>query len=125
MKPAGPLPGRRVDLSSGGNEFIPLLHHVPVFVYDGVPARHVAHAFPEGAAVAHVTGVLHVVAVRILDLALGRLAFIPVVPLVLAHELLGGFGNRAVVALLGDEAALPSGLVPVEILVSRVELEAA
>src|SRR5262245_36690401 len=79
---------------SGGDELVPALDHVTVFVHERVPTRDVTHALPEGAAVAHPTGLLHDVAVRILDHLLRRLALVPVVPLVLGHELLRGLGHR-------------------------------
>src|SRR5206468_2599276 len=106
------------------DELVPLTNHVAVLVHQRVPAGDLAHALPEGTAVAHLTRLLHERAIGVLDVALGRLAVIPVAPLVGRHELLGGLGDRAVVALLGDESALPAGLVPVEVLVGGVELEA-
>src|SRR5437763_3820173 len=116
-----PPPGR---LTLRRDELVPLTNHVAVLVHQRVPAGDLAHALPEGAAVAHLTRLLHERAIGVLDVALGRLAVIPVAPLVGRHELLGGLGDRAVVALLGDESALPARLVPVEVVVGGVELEA-
>ena len=77
--------------------------------------RDVAHALPEAAAIALAAGLLHQVAVGILDVLLRRLALVPVIPLVGAEKFLRGLGHGAVVALLGDEAALPTRVVPVEV----------
>src|SRR5215475_6809241 len=73
-------------ITSRRDELVPLLHHVGVLLHHGVPAGDVAHALPEGAAVADVAGLFHLVAVGILDDVLGRLAFVPVVPFVLGEE---------------------------------------
>src|SRR5262245_51579315 len=69
--------------------------------------------------------VLHMIAIGVLDLALSGFALVPVVPLLCCQELLDGFGHRAVVALLSNESSLPARLVPVEVLIRRVELQAA
>src|SRR5437870_11441308 len=106
------------------DELVPLADHVAALVHQRVPAGDLAHALPEGAPVAHPARLLHEIAIGILDVSLGRLAVIPVAPLVVRHELPGSLGDRAVVALLGDEPSLPAGLVPVEVLIGGVELEA-
>src|SRR5262249_61194189 len=108
-----------------GHELVPLADHVAVFIHDRIPAGHLAHAFPEGATVTHMAGVLHMIAIGVLDLALSGFALVPVGPLRWRQELLNSFGHRAVVALLGNEPALPAGLIPVEIFIRRVELQAA
>src|SRR5262245_37167254 len=104
-------------------KLVPLADHVAVFVHHRVPAGHLAHAFPEGPTVTHVASVLHMIAVGVLDLTLSGLALVPVGPLVWCQELLDGFRHRAVVTLLGNEPTLPARLVPVEILIRRVELQ--
>src|SRR5881628_2922133 len=64
------------------DELVPLTNHVAVLVHQRVPAGDLAHALPEGTAVAHLTRLLHERAIGVLDVALGRLAVIPVAPLV-------------------------------------------
>src|SRR5437879_3096496 len=106
------------------DELVPLADHVAVLVHQRVPTGDLAHALPEGSPVTHLARLLHESAIGVLDVALGRLAVIPVTPLIGRHELLGGLGDRTVVALLGDEPSLPAGLVPVEVFIGGVELEA-
>src|SRR5690349_3644086 len=55
-----------------GYELVPPADHVAVFIHECIPAGHLAHAFPQGPTVAHMAGVLHVIAVGVLDLAPGR-----------------------------------------------------
>src|SRR6202034_1066710 len=116
---------RRLRTKSGGNELVPPLHHVTILVHDGVPAGDVPHPLPEAAAVAGTARFLHQVPVRILDVLRRRLALIPVIPLIAGEMRFRRFGHRAVVTLLGNEAALPARIVPVEIFDRGVELEAA
>src|SRR3954451_1511272 len=108
---------------SGRDELVPLPDHVGVLVHHRVPAGDVARALRDRAAVTRGAGLVHERAVRVLDVAGRRLALVPVVPLVIAHELARRLRHRAVVALLGDEPALPAGEVPVQVLVRRVQLE--
>src|SRR5256885_215293 len=106
---------RRSPPTSGGDELVPLADHVPALVHQRIPARHLAHPFPEGAAVALLAGLLHQVPVGVLDIVLGGLALVPVPPFVVGEELLGRLRHRAVVALFGDEAALPARLIPIQV----------
>src|SRR3977135_2801856 len=48
-----------------------------------------------------------------------------VVPFLRRQELLGGRRHRRIVALLGDEAALPAGVVPINVLPGAVEFQPA
>src|SRR5262249_59651153 len=111
--------------ASGRDELVPALGQVAVLVHHRVPAGDVAHAVPDGAAVAGGALLFHDGAVGVLDVDRGRLAVVPVVPFFLGQELLGRRGHRRVVALLGDEPALPTGIVPVYVLHGAVELEPA
>src|SRR5207244_4499833 len=120
----GPRPAPPAAITLRRDELVPLADHVAALVHQRVPAGDLAHALPEGAPVAHPARLLHEIAIGVLDVSLGRLAVIPVAPLVVRHELPGSLGDRAVVALLGDEPSLPAGLVPVEVLIGGVELEA-
>src|SRR5471030_709425 len=107
-----------------GDERVPFLDHVAVLIHHGVPAGHGTHALVERAAVTNRTGLLHHGALRALDVALGRLAFHPEAPLVLRHIGLGRLEHRRVVALTVQEAADPTGQVPVDVVVGRRELRA-
>src|SRR5207245_2375576 len=93
--------------------------------HDRVPAGDPAETGLVGAAVAHGSGLLHRLAKGVEDDALGGLALVPVAPFVLGQELLGGFRDADIVALLGYETAHPAGLVPVDVLIGGVELDAA
>src|SRR5205809_5387847 len=123
--PAGrsPPPRRAAPSTLSGDELVPLANHVAVLVHQGVPAGHLAHPFPEGAAVALLTGLFHQGPVRVLDVALGVLAVVPEAPLVLGHEFPSRLGDRTVVPLLGDEPPLPARLIPVQVLVGGIELD--
>src|SRR5262245_61486017 len=110
---------------SGRDELVPAPRQVAVLVHHRVPAGDVAHAVPDGAAVARHALLLHQGAVGILDVDGRRLAFVPVVPFLRRQELLGSRGPRRIVALLGDESALPAGIVPVDVLPGAVGLQPA
>src|SRR5690606_16794174 len=84
---------------SGRDELVPAADHVAVLVHDRVPACDIAHAVPEGAAVAHRARLLHDLALGAQDVALGGLAFNPEAPFVLGHVLLGGLHAGGIVAL--------------------------
>lgn len=75
----------RVDFSSREvmNSLSQCFHHVAVLVHHRVPARDLAHALFERAAIADGTGLLHDLAFRREDITLRRLAFDPVAPLAL------------------------------------------
>src|SRR5471032_2513166 len=107
-----------------GDERVPFLDHVAVLIHHGVPAGHGAHALVERAAVADRAGLLHHGTLRALDVALGGLAFHPEAPLVLRHIGLGRLEHRGVVTLAVEEAADPTGQVPVDVVVGRRELRA-
>src|ERR1700723_2859244 len=51
--PCGAVAVVAANATSGGNELVPFLDHVLVLVHHRVPARDVAHALFEAAAVAH------------------------------------------------------------------------
>src|SRR5229473_2461497 len=104
------------DTRSSGDELVPFLDHVLVLVHDRVPAGDAAHALGEGAAVALGAGLLHDLAERVLDVALGRLALEPVAPFIGAHEVLRGLRHGAVIALPHEEAADPAREIPVDVL---------
>src|SRR5918994_2831218 len=111
-------------MTSRRDELVPLLNHVAVLIHHRVPAGDGAHAVVERAAVAHGAGLLDHLALRVLDVALGGLAFHPEAPLVLGHVGLGRVEHRRVVALAVEERADPARHVPVDVVVGRVELRA-
>src|SRR3982074_2057097 len=128
--PSGPgvpfLPGRlpaERDRRRGsrGDELVPFADHVSVLVHDRVPHADMAHALGERAAVSHRTGAFDLLAGRADDVARGRLAFHPVIPLVRAHEFLRGIEHGGVVALSVEKGADPAGQIPVDELVAGVE----
>src|SRR4051812_21254660 len=73
-----------------GDELVPLLHHVLIFVHHGVPAGDGTHPLLVGAAVPHGARLLQEPAIRPVNVLLGRLAFHPVRPLIGFHVVLGG-----------------------------------
>src|SRR5882724_9205623 len=75
--------------SSGRDELVPAPGQVAVLVHHRVPAGDVAHAVPDGAAVARRALLFHQGAVGILDVDRGGLAVVPVVPFLGRQELLG------------------------------------
>src|SRR5258708_38154343 len=105
--PSGPgvpfLPGRlpaERDRRRGsrGDELVPFADHVAVLVHDRVPHAYPAHAFPERAAVAHRAGAFDLLAGRTEDIASGRLALHPEIPLIRAHLLFRSVEHGRVVA---------------------------
>src|ERR1700704_6159830 len=106
---------------SRGDELVPFADHVSVLVHDRVPHADMPHALGERAAVSHRTGVFDLLAGRADDVALGRLPFHPIIPLIRAHEFLRGIEHGGVVALSVEKGADPAGQIPVDELVAGVE----
>src|SRR6516165_12740212 len=117
----GPLGPTSCAAASGCDKFIPLADHVAVLVHDRVPHTDVTHAVPERAAVAYGAGAFDLFAGRAQDVALGRLAFHPVIPFVGSHVILCGLEHGRVIALTIEKGANPAGQVPVDEFVSGVE----
>src|SRR5580700_7803466 len=117
----GTIAPAMVGEGSRGDELVPFADHIAVLVHDRIPHADPAHAVPERAAVAHRAGAFNLFAGRAEDVAFGRLAFHPEIPLVRAHLLFRSVEHGRVIALAVEKGARPAGQVPVDELVGGIE----
>src|SRR5262249_39752881 len=106
--PCGSPASMAGGLRSGGDKHRSFSPHIAVLVHHRVPARHAAHARPEGATVPHRTGTLNFVAGRADNVTLRWLALHPIAPLVCGHMRLGGVQHSGIIALAIEKGADPA-----------------